>query len=291
MQYINDIFTNLDNEGSVIKSFLIFDKIVPHMFDLVVTNKVSTKSYMVDLLKEKHEGFRKRQKRVPDLDTLIFFKLISLLYPTSDFRHPVTTPALIFMSEILAMSRFTDAYSISRGLFLVSLILEYTILSKRFVPSALNFLRGILYLAANTSVLNPIQIVPPFRIHVDAKILNLERDCSKMAVVGKMAAGDFVSRTVDDDFKIRSLLTVVRMMRVYFDYFKDLEAQECLFEAHLRLLGRVDVDFYPAKVAKIINEVSQYMKESLEVKTYTPICREKKRPKALRLYEPDVQEV
>lgn len=291
LQYINDIFSNLKEESDVIKSFLIFDRLAPHFYDLAHTNKVSTKKYIVELLKEKYGNFKKRQKRVPDMDTLIFFKLISILYPTSDFRHPVTTPSLIFMSEILTYCRFNDAYSLSRGLFVTTLILEYTMLSKRLVPSAINFLRGILYLSANTSILNPIQVVPPFRLHKDSNLLNLEQNCSKMDVDSKMAARDLTLTELNDDFKIRILSSSMEILKEFFDYFNDIEAQVYLFEPHLRLIGRIDLDMYPIKVAHRVNQIVKYMKAGLEVKTFTPLCREKKRPKALRLYEPDIQEV
>lgn len=291
LQYVNDIFSNLNEESDILKSFLIFDKLAPYFYDLAHTNKVSTKKYVVELLKEKYGNFKKRQKRVPDMDTLIFFKLISLIYPTSDFRHPVTTPAIIFMSDILSSCKFNDAYSISRGLFITTLVLEYTILSKRLISPAINFLRGILYLSANTSVLNPIQVIPPFRLHRDAKLLNLENDCSKIEVQNKMAAKDLVLSEINDDFRIRCLWTSVGILKEFFDYFNDIEAQEYLFEPHLRLMDRIDLDLYPKKAVKVITSIVQYMKSSLEVKTFTPLCREKPRPKALRLYEPDIQEV
>lgn len=291
LQLTNDIFTNITEEGSLIKAFLTFDRLVPYFYDLAKTNKVSTKKFLIELLKEKRDQYKINPKNVPDLDTLIFFKLVSLVYPTSDFRHPVTTPSLIFMSEILTRAKFNNAYSISRGIFITALILEYTVLSKRLVPSALNFLRGILYLAANTTIVNPIQAVPPFKTNRDAKILNLETDCSKMAVVKKMAAKDLLANEIDDDFKIRCLLTCTRMTKEFFDNFNELEAQECLFESHIKLMGRVELDNYPKKVNKYVTDIVKDMKDSLEVNTFTPLSREKKRPKALRLYEPDVQEV
>lgn len=245
----------------------------------------------MELMKEKYQQFKKRPKRVPDLDTLVFFKLVSLLYPTSDFKHPVVTPSFVFITDILRMSKFNDAYSISRGIFLATLILEYTVLSKRYVPAMVNFLRGIFYLSANTSILNPVQVVPPFRLHKDEKVLNLERDCRKMAVNVKMAAKDFVANVIDDDFKIRSLLTCVTVLKETFDNMNELEAQTFIFEPHITLLSRVDLEMYPNKVNSIITEILQRMKEALEVKTFVPLTREKKRPKALRLYEPDIQDV
>ncbi|CAG4973387.1 unnamed protein product [Colias eurytheme] len=291
LQYVNDLFTNLKEEGDIIKAFLIFDKLAPYFYDLIHINKVSTKKFIAELLKEKYDAYKKNPRKMPDLDTLIFFKLISLLYPTSDFRHPVTTPSLVFMTNILAECRFKDAYSVSRGLFIVALILEYTVLSKRFVPTAVNFLRGIFYLCANTSVLNPIQVVPPFRLHKDVKILNLDQDCAKMNVNEKMAAKDLVAQEIDDSFRIKCLSTCILMLREFFDNYIEMEALKAIFEPHMQLLGRIDLEMYPKKVASIVTKVLQHMKETLETKTYTLMAKEKVRPKALRLYEPDIQEV
>ncbi|XP_038219622.1 nucleolar protein 14 homolog [Zerene cesonia] len=291
LQHVNDLFTNLKEEGDIIKAFLIFDKLAPYFYDLMHVNKVFTKKFIAELLKEKYDAYQKNPRKVPDLDTLIFFKLISLLYPTSDFRHPVTTPSLVFMAKILSECRFNDAYSVSRGLFIVALVLEYTALSKRFVPTAVNFLRGIFYLCANTSVLNPVQVVPPFRLHKDVKILNLEQDCAKLDVNQKMAAKDLVAREIDDTFRIKCLSTSILMLREFFDNYMEMEALKAIFEPHMQLLGRIDLEMYPKKVANIVEKVLQHMKETLETKTYTLMAKEKVKPKALRLYEPDIQEV
>ncbi|XP_063389336.1 nucleolar protein 14 homolog [Cydia fagiglandana] len=291
LQYVNDLFSNLTNEGELMKSFLIFNDITKHFYDIAHINKVSSRKFFAELLKEKYDAYRKKPKRIPDMDTLIFFKLISILYPTSDFRHPLTSPSLTFMSQILHSCRFRDAYSISRGLFLVTLILEYTVLSKRFVPSAINFIRGILYLSAKTTVLNPIKVVPPFRLHKDAKILNLEDDCSKLKGEWKMSLNDLLTDTIDNGFKIRTVYNSIMILREFFEHCGEIEAQECIFRPHIQLMSRLDVELYPKKIASAIEETIKYMKGTLEVKTYTPLTSAKAKPKVLRLYEPDIQEV
>ncbi|CAH2059020.1 unnamed protein product, partial [Iphiclides podalirius] len=291
LQYVNDLFHGLKDEGGALKSFLMYDKLLPHFYDLAHTNKVSAKRFICELLKEKHDKYTKSPRKVPDLDTLVFFKLISAIYPTSDFRHPVTTPSVLFMCEILTSCRFRDAYSISRGLFLVSLILEYTALSKRYAPAAVNFLRGLLYLSADTSVLNPVQVVPPFKLHGAEKVLRLERECTSLSAGDRMSSADLVADSLGERFKVNCLYNSVLMLREYFDNCCDMEAQGAIFEPHIKLMDRIDLDLYPKKVAKAVKEVARHMKATLEVKTYTPLARERKRPKALRLYEPDIQEV
>ena len=43
--------------------------------------------------------------RLPSFQ-LVFLKLSVLLFPASDYRHPVTTPALQIMSHVLSATRF-----------------------------------------------------------------------------------------------------------------------------------------------------------------------------------------
>jgi hypothetical protein len=54
----------------------------------------------------------------------VFLKLVSHLFPTSDFRHPVATPAFVFMCQMLHQCRVKTYRDVATGLFLVTLILE-----------------------------------------------------------------------------------------------------------------------------------------------------------------------
>lgn len=55
---------------------------------------------------------------------LFLFKLVSNLYPTSDYRHPIVTPCLVFMSQILLRCKIRGKHDITKGLFVCTLILE-----------------------------------------------------------------------------------------------------------------------------------------------------------------------
>ncbi|NXY20421.1 NOP14 protein, partial [Atrichornis clamosus] len=83
----------------------------------------------------------------PGLDTLIYLKIISLLFPTSDFWHPVVTPAFMYMSQLLTKCRITTLQDVIKGLFICCLFLEYVSLSRRFVPELINFLLGVLHIS------------------------------------------------------------------------------------------------------------------------------------------------
>ncbi|KAG7297612.1 hypothetical protein JYU34_019670 [Plutella xylostella] len=288
VQFIHDAWGAPSSAAGVSHAARTLHHLAPILYDLAKVNKVSSMKCIVEVLKEKHDLFLKCPKRVPDLDTLVLFKLVSLLYPGSDYRHPVATPALVFMQQILTRGRFRDPQSISRGLFVAALILEYTALSKRLVPPVINFLRGLLYMAADIPIVSQLQVVPPFRAR-DAGLLRVSADCPPLSGADKMAAGDLFTDEFTDELKVRVISTCVNMLRELFDNSSDLEAQECIFRPHLQLLALVRLP--PAPAAAPAPAALDYMTRALEVKTYTHMCGEKKKTKMLRLYEPDVQDV
>ncbi len=53
---------------------------------------------------------------------ILFLKLIAYLYPTSDFRHPVTTPALTLLIQAVSYSSLTSLSSCRQSLLLIELI-------------------------------------------------------------------------------------------------------------------------------------------------------------------------
>jgi nucleolar protein 14 len=85
---------------------------------------------------------------IPHLADLFTFKIVATLFPTSDLRHPVVTPAYILLGAMLSQCQLEDANDLLGGMFIVSLCLDYVTVAKRFFPEALVFLRGVLTLAA-----------------------------------------------------------------------------------------------------------------------------------------------
>uniref|UniRef100_A0A673K7K3 Nucleolar protein 14-like n=1 Tax=Sinocyclocheilus rhinocerous TaxID=307959 RepID=A0A673K7K3_9TELE len=88
----------------------------------------------------------KGRAAMPDLDMLVLLKITALLFPTSDFRHPVTTPAFLYISQALTRCAVVSLEDVCKGLILCCLALEFVSLSQRFFPELLNFLLGLLHL-------------------------------------------------------------------------------------------------------------------------------------------------
>ncbi|KAH9309727.1 hypothetical protein KI387_037638, partial [Taxus chinensis] len=90
----------------------------------------------------------------PSAKTLLLFRIWSLIFPSSDFRHVVMTPAVLLMSECLMRCPVSSGRDIAVGSFLCSMLLSVTRESRRFCPEAVNFLHALLISALATKSLD-----------------------------------------------------------------------------------------------------------------------------------------
>lgn len=127
LQYLNDLFSDDLQKDDLKKHFNIFQLLVPQIYSLAQLNNQNAHNSMLEVIKEKYEDYKKKHKTHPGVEVLIFFKLVSVLFPTSDFRHQVVTPCYTFMEMILTKCRVNNRKEISYGLFISSLILEVSI--------------------------------------------------------------------------------------------------------------------------------------------------------------------
>ncbi|GAB5570998.1 nucleolar protein 14 isoform X1 [Prionailurus iriomotensis] len=146
LEYIGDLATDDPPDLRVI------DKLVVQLYNLCQMFPESAGSCIQFVLRDamhEMEGAIEARGRAafPGLDVLIYLKLAGVLFPTSDFWHPVVTPALVCMSQLLTKCPVLSLQDAVKGLFVCCLFLDYVSLSQRFIPELINFLLGILYIA------------------------------------------------------------------------------------------------------------------------------------------------
>ena len=122
--------------------------LVPHLFALCRLYPIESAEYFVEKLSLMQKNLKHGlatgalepvAKTWPGLSELIFLRVIGIVWPTSDLRHPVISPARLLMGAYLGLCRVRSFVDIASGLFLSSLFLQYESLSKRFVPEAIRF--------------------------------------------------------------------------------------------------------------------------------------------------------
>nr|XP_043626286.1 nucleolar protein 14 isoform X2 [Erigeron canadensis] len=85
----------------------------------------------------------------PTMKTLFLLRLWSMIFPCSDFRHAVMTPAILLMCEYLMRCPIISGRDVAIGSFLCSMVLSVCKQSKKFCPEALVFLQTLLVAALN----------------------------------------------------------------------------------------------------------------------------------------------
>ncbi|XP_008991936.1 nucleolar protein 14 isoform X1 [Callithrix jacchus] len=163
LEYVGDLATNDPPDLRVI------DKLVVRQFHHLCQMFPASASEAVrfvlrDAMHEMEEMIEaKGRTPLPGLGVLIHLKITGLLFPTSDFRHPVVTPALVCLSQLLTKCPILSLQDAVKGLFACCLFLEYVALSQRFIPELINFLLGILYMATPNRASQGSTLVHPFR--------------------------------------------------------------------------------------------------------------------------------
>jgi hypothetical protein len=95
----------------------------------------------------KDEADRTRlRRRWPTVGELIMLRATSLLFPVTDFRHPVTTPFALLLGALLAggthhsgCGPVRTAVDFAKALFLAELQLDVAKKTKRLAPESVNF--------------------------------------------------------------------------------------------------------------------------------------------------------
>lgn len=124
LQHLNDLGIDAIDAKSTTFCFEVFSALVPQIYDLAQLNQENAHKSLLEVIKEKHEEYRKTCKQYPGVEVLLFLKLVSILFPTSDFRHQVVTPSFTFIEQMLNNCKVKRTRDIAYGLFLCTLVLE-----------------------------------------------------------------------------------------------------------------------------------------------------------------------
>lgn len=290
MQHLADESVEAIDDESIRNCFEVFRSLLPQIFDLAQLNQDNAHNSLVEVIKEKHNDYRNKKKAYPGLDVLIFLKLISCLCPTSDFRHQIVTPCFIFMEQMLSKCRVLSRRDIAYGIFTVTLVLEWTTLSKRFLPAAINFLSGILHLAIPKTGVKLIRVLPPFKPTLSLLALTEPIKDSDELIL-KLEATDFLNRPIDSSFKIRTIFVTLRLLKDFFNNLSQLPSIVEVYEPILNYLNLIPKQNYPEVLQKEFEILIEIIKNGAANRKLEYIVMEKKRPKALKLYEPKIEPV
>jgi len=98
-----------------------------------------------------HELGERARSPWPSPGALLLLRLLPRVFCATDFRHPVVTPALLYMGQALTQCPLLRPRDVERGLFVAALALQYTEESGRLMPEFFAFLQSLLAALAGES--------------------------------------------------------------------------------------------------------------------------------------------
>lgn len=105
----------------------------------------------------------------PTPGSFLLLRLLPQLFPVTDFRHPVVTPALLLLGQALSQCPIVCSSDLEAGLFCATLALHYTEKAGRLVPEVVAFLLSLLWALGGTEEGRPLPL-PTFAPAFVAKL-------------------------------------------------------------------------------------------------------------------------
>lgn len=84
----------------------------------------------------------------PSTGVFLALRALGHVFPVTDQRHHIVTPAILFLGQIISHTPVASMYDLVMGILCSGLLIEYNKDAKRVVPEALAFLGGAIRLFA-----------------------------------------------------------------------------------------------------------------------------------------------
>lgn len=97
----------------------------------------------------------------PSTGVFLSLRALGHIFPVSDRRHPIVTPALLLLGEFVAHTPVESMYDLVMGTMCAGLLVEYTKEAKRVVPESLAFFASVIRLFAPDSAKLPEMFPQP----------------------------------------------------------------------------------------------------------------------------------
>lgn len=278
------------------------DKLIPELYALCQMFPEAACQAMQGILRDAAHSMEevlevKGHAAFPTLDMLIYLKVTALLFPTSDFRHPVTTPALLYISQALTRCPVKSLSDVTCGLVLCCLAVEYVSFSKRFLPELINFLAGSLHLAVQDKSELGYKVVPPFRPagkYSDLLVLAASESCrtwSKRSL--PLPASQHLELRTDletDHHRLTCLSTCLDLVERCGRLYKDLTSFSHIFQPIRIVLSKhLSSQTLPESLQELHSNILAAISGSPE--HHSRLVFEKKKPIPLKLLTPKIVEV
>jgi nucleolar protein 14 len=122
----------------------------------------------------------------PSTGVILLLRAIGHIFPVTDKKHPIVTPLIIFLSQILTSTPILSKYDLVSGLMMCGILIEYTKDAKRIVPEVHAFLACVIRMFAGRSkdrLDMKYYSLPPFGVAAkDEEFIHLRNELSRTQI-------------------------------------------------------------------------------------------------------------
>jgi nucleolar protein 14 len=84
----------------------------------------------------------------PSIGVVLILRALGHVFPVTDKRHYVVTPAMLLLGQMIAHTPVLLTYDLVMGVLCSGLLIEYSREAKRFAPESISFISGVIRLFA-----------------------------------------------------------------------------------------------------------------------------------------------
>ncbi|KAI6135128.1 Nop14-like protein [Pisolithus thermaeus] len=295
----------------------LVSSLIPHLFALSRSYPSEAAEYFVGKLSLMYKNLSRglasavleaNSRTWPGFSELTFLRVTGIIWPTSDMKHVVVSPARLLMGAYLSLCRVRSFADLASGLFLSSLFLQYEARSKRFVPEAVNFVvNAVRFLAPNpysSSDALPGSFPSP-DLHSDLRAaLTVNPKVARNLVFRKPDLWQLLSCDVTEQSKLDALGLAVDLLDRFAELYKPLDGFIELYDPIYSIISSLecerlskDVQFSLMSVRDKVGRLLKFARQSrrplllqahkpIPIPTYIPKF-EQKSSSYLRRQDPD----
>ncbi|KIM63659.1 hypothetical protein SCLCIDRAFT_1214045 [Scleroderma citrinum Foug A] len=267
--------------------------LVSHLFSLSRSFPIESAESFVEKLSLMHKNLKRGlasgalapdSRTWPGFAELTFLRVIGIIWPTSDMKHAVISPARLLMGAYLGLCRVRSFADVASGLFLSSLFLQYEALSKRLVPEAINFvMNAVLFFAPNpyasADVLPGTFPSPDFRSELCAP-MGINPETASKLVFRKPDLWQLLTSEPAQQLRIDAFGLALELLDRFADLYKGLDGFIELYDPIHSILSSLQCCRLSTEVQARLASIRDKIRRLLK------FARQLRRPLLLQAHKP-----
>ncbi|KAJ3676003.1 hypothetical protein LUZ60_003415 [Juncus effusus] len=234
----------------------------------------------------------------PGVKTLALFGLWWLVFPSSDSRHPVTTPLLAMTAEFLARCPVRGGRDLAVGSFLCSMILSVVKQSRKYCGEAITFIKAILLSSINLDqeIQIPSQLaeLPELR-EIKPYLFIKKKECEieKINLISLFENQHDSPYFSSDEFKASVLLSASEVLMGFVQVYADLNSFPEIFNSiSVLLLAILERNELPDLLRTNLQNCEYFIERKITEHNNmrVPLQMHKKEFEQIKLMNPEFEE-